>query len=606
MNAPSGSSSESSTPVEMNSTNPPTLSPNVPLATETSSAPTPSTTNNVTFATPPPPEDNTTTNITNNVTDNRHLQDQQKSGKFFIISHPQNGKVLYEFDSRTELSIQNHNFAPLGIAHRPAYGNYDSGLDNTNDVLMWGSGRGSSGGQGGATSGETLLYQLPQGFDISAAAISATVTQSFGQPRVMESVAWVTSTQPTFSTNGLDVYFTISGNRLIGWNDGRKFDVVANFGPISLPFGIEQDFGAGRPIVMAMDDTLLLLGSTDNDALFAIDSKSGVIVWNLTGLGTDSLLTTPQLSPDGDVAYFGKKNSVYAVNITDGSLLWGETGFQHPSNVASDPPMLADFSLSLTGEHLYYSRSGPSISAIEVATLIPTEAPVAPTSIPSSMPTLSSSMMPSSSPSLSLSMSPSSSSMPSMSTLPSQSSSPSLDPNFIFPSSSPSMSSLPSSSPTILQSDGPSFMPSNVTSMSPPTQASLTTSEPTTSEFIAEPVTSVPSPSSNDSPSSSSSSAAELNGNSEDGSSSPLLSTTAVIGIAVGGGIGLILMLGAICYVYKKKSGEDDGVDREWARSNNNNSQQNAGGGTEGLAFQYEVEEGQPHQPRYGEGELRW
>ena len=65
-------------------------------------------------------------------------------------------------------------------------------------------------------------------------------------------------------------------------------------------------------------------------------------------------------------------------------------------------------------------------------------------------------------------------------------------------------------------------------------------------------------------------------------------------------------MLGAICYVYKKKSGEDDGVDREWARSNNNNSQQNAGGGTEGLAFQYEVEEGQPHQPRYGEGELRW
>ena len=186
-----------------------------------------------------------------------------------------------------------------------------------------------------------MLYQLPQDFDISM----NTVTQSFGQPRVMESVAWVTSTQPTFSTNGLDVYFTISGNRLVGWNDGRNFDVVANFGPISLPFGIEQDFGAGRPIVMAMDDTLLLLGSTDNDALFAIDSKSGVIVWNLTGLGTDSLLTTPQLSPDGDVAYFGKKNSVYAVNITDGSLLWGEAGFQHPSNVASDPPMLADFSL---------------------------------------------------------------------------------------------------------------------------------------------------------------------------------------------------------------------------------------------------------------------
>ena len=44
-----------------------------------------------------------------------------------------------------------------------------------------------------------------------------------------------------------------------------------------------------------------------------------------------------------------------------------------------------------------------------------------------------------------------------------------------------------------------------------------------------------------------------------DGSSSSL-GMPAIIGIAVGGGLGLILLVGAICYVAKKRNSED-GVD---------------------------------------------
>ena len=89
----------------------------------------------------------------------RQLQ-VEKSGKFMILSHPSNGASVYEYDSRDELSITKHNFAPLEIARNPEYGNYDGGEANRHDILMWGSGRGDN-----ARQGETLLFQLPKAFN---------------------------------------------------------------------------------------------------------------------------------------------------------------------------------------------------------------------------------------------------------------------------------------------------------------------------------------------------------------------------------------------------------------------------------------------------------
>jgi len=507
----------------------------------------------------------------------RNLQNPEKSGKFIILSGS-DGELVYEFDSRSELSIQNHNFAPVGIAHNPSYGNYNGGQDNTNDVIMWGSGR---GGNSGSTSGETMLFQLP--------ANQFNGDLSKFKPRVMESVSWTTSTPPTFSSDGLDVYFAVSDNRIVGWNEGRKFDVVSNYGPKSLPFGTDGiDDGASRPIVLANDDELLLIGSTDNYALFAVDAKSEEIVWTLEALGREYLMTIPRISPDGSRVYFGKKNRVQSVNVTDGTEFWR---YSHPSNTDGDAPMLADFTLSENGEYLYYSRSGSSISALEVASVMPTPAPVSPTVSPSQSPVIATSK-PSMVPSSSSSMPPSASNGPTTTNPPTLSTSPTIDPDFIYPSSSPSISLLPSSTPSISQTptEG-SPPPSKLSSSETTTDAPATSFESVWGTF--PPTESKPT---FDNPTLSSTGDLNSSTNTQDEESSSSLGMTAIIGIAVGGGIGLILMLGAICYICKKKKGGDDGVDRDWAASNTSSQPRQ----DDGTQFQYDVEDS--HHQRYSQG----
>eukprot|EP00571_Detonula_confervacea_P003708 CAMPEP_0172319398 /NCGR_PEP_ID=MMETSP1058-20130122/37541_1 /TAXON_ID=83371 /ORGANISM="Detonula confervacea, Strain CCMP 353" /LENGTH=883 /DNA_ID=CAMNT_0013034425 /DNA_START=65 /DNA_END=2713 /DNA_ORIENTATION=- len=511
----------------------------------------------------------------------RNLQATDRSGKLVILSHPLNGELIYEFDSRDEFSIQKHSFAPAGIARQPEFGNYNGGSDNTNDVIMWGSQPDNGEPR---QQGETMLFQLPKGFNVSEVPVDI----SQFRLRVLESVSWTTTVRPTFSASGLDVYFAMSGNSFTGWNKGQRFDVVANLGPIPLPLPPDSDgvdSGASRPIVLADDDSLLLLGSTDHDTMFAADSESGGSEWMLADMGTNSLFTTPLISSDGDIAYFGKKNSVHAVNLTDGSQLW-EDGFQHPSNTASEPARLAEFSLSSTGEFLYYARSGSWISAVRVANVIPTLSPLSPTSAPSSMPSSASSS------------SPSESVMPSTSLTPTISTSPSVDPDYVPPSSSPTLTILPSSSPSVSHSDSPSALSSNVPSL-PPSITPLTTLAPLTSSPVVTEVVTEAKPSSspivtppNASPPSS---AAELLDSSSDENSS--LSTTAIIGIAVGGGVGLILLLGIICYAWKKKKGEDDGVDINWQTDNAN---ENVVGDEE---TKFQAGGGGDEE---GEGQLRW
>ena len=396
-----------------------------------------------------------------------------------------------------------------------------------------------------------------------------------------------------------------------------------NFGPVRLPPGTDgTDSGAFRPIVLANDDTTLLVSSTTNEILYHTENVAGGIIWTLGNLGS-TRFTTTRLSPDGDVAYFGKANTLNAINLDDESQLWGVNGFVHPSNTPSDSPTLADFSLSSTGEYLYYCRSGASISGLRIADLVPTAAPVVPTSTPSYMPSPASSTE------------PSESSMPSTSIHPTRSNGPTIDPEYIPPSLSPTLMVLPSAMPSLVQSGAPSTTPTLTSS--PSGQASpvegSSTSSPTTSPIAVEegtptssPVTkqvstavaptsspsgapnsptftqpTVPPPPSANPPSA----AAELPDDTIESESSTSLSTAAIIGIAVGGGVGLILIIGMIYYALKKKN-DDDGVDRNWQASNETSSG-NPGRQEDGTTFQYGDEEhnAQSNQ-RWGQGELRW
>lgn len=146
--------------------------------------------------------------------DGRRLQQgDENSGYFVILSHALDGEVVYRFDSRSVLSVQQHYFAAAEIAHAPRFGNYNGGRANRNDVVMWGSLPGGTGDQ----MGDTLLFQLPIGFNASQEPLD---TSKF-RVRALESVPWTTLTKPTFSASGLDVYFAISGNRITGWNNGE-------------------------------------------------------------------------------------------------------------------------------------------------------------------------------------------------------------------------------------------------------------------------------------------------------------------------------------------------------------------------------------------------
>jgi len=486
-----------------------------------------------------------------------------------ILSYPQNGETVYEFSSRSAFGIQQHNFAALDIAHDPDYGNYNGGGGNSNDVLVWAS---LTPGGNAVTQGDTLLFQLPKGFD---AFDDADVDTSEFAPKILESVPWVTNTRPTLSKSGLDVYFVVTGNQYTGWNKGKKFDRIANLGPTQLP---PQDLDTLEssfvPIVLAADDTLLLVTSTTRDAMFAIETESGTgILWTINEMSTEGAFTTARISPDGEIVYFGKDNSVHSINLSDGTPLWGKNGY----SASKGDAMRAEISISSTGEFLYYNSIGSTITGLQIADVVPTASPV---------------MSPSGKPSFVASQSPSASMVPSLSIVPTITSLPSVDPDYIPPSTSPTTTlvptdtlGLPSTSPSVAQSASPSTpaaepddeIDAMITDspVTPPTASPVMQTEtedlPTASPVISTDFN--PSPS-----------AAVEDNNVQNEDSS--LSTTAIIGIAVGGGIGLILLIAIIWYICKKKS-EDDGVDTSWQQADDDH---HAGGVEEGTTFQYGAE----------------
>lgn len=514
----------------------------------------------------------------------RQLQ-AQKSGRFIILD-VYTGNVVYSFDSRSDFTIRKHEFGPLGIARRPVYGNYAGGEGNTNDVVMWGSGS----GQDDDNVGETLLFQLPKGVDTTN--VESTVPPLLNQfeTRVMESVSWTTKTPPAFSKDGLAVYFLISGDRLTGWNNGQKFDIAPNVGPVDLTVANSVSGMIQRPIVLIDDDKTVLVGV--QDAMYGVDVSRAPasIWWKLDNFGSGAAFTTPQITPDGTMAYFGKTGALHALNLTaGGALLWEDTnGYVDPFSAVSQIT-IADFSLDASGQTLYYCRGGSdTITALKIGELVPTEDPTS---------------SPSVAPSVTASMAPSTSMAPTLSMIPTN------DPDYISPSMSPSET----------LSDAPSFMPSVKPTVSP-TKSLSPSFKPVLEPAFAYPGSPTPDapptapPNTNTAAGAGNPTSLASTKNDENTSTIPL-SMAAIIGIAVGGGVGLILLLGSLCYVCRKKpckGGGDDGVDTDWQSSNDANQQmQFSGGGGEGggngegeTPFQYGDEESDGNQ-QHGEP-LKW
>jgi len=544
----------------------------------------------------PPAEGEPTTEQTG-----RQLQAPEKSGRFIILN-ADTGNVVYSFDSRSDFTIRKHEFGPLGIARRPAYGNYAGGEGNTNDVVMWGSG---SGTQNDDSVGETLLFQLPKGFDTTSLASSASLVNQF-ETRVMESVSWTTEIAPTFSKDGLSVYFLISGDRLMGWNKGQSFDIAPNVGPVNLSTTNSDTGRIQRPMVLTNDGKTVLVGVQDTMYAVDVSSSPASISWQLDTFGSGAAFTTPQITPDGTMAYFGKTGALHAVNLNDSSLLWEDTnGYVDPFSSTSQITM-ADFSLDASGQILYYCHGGSdTITALRIGELVPTEEPT---------------VTPSVAPSAIASMSPSMSMAPTLSMVPTHGS------DYIFPSVSPSVtlsgapSLLPSVKPTVspTKSPYPTIIGGGSVAIQPDFTFDVNVDAPTPTASPSNTTATATIAGGGGNPTSTSLASTKENEN----SSSFPLSMPAIIGIAVGGGVGLILLLGSLCYVCRKKpckggGGEDDGVDTDWQSSNEAKRQMqfSSGGGGGGLGgggegqnqhdqtpFQYGDEESDGH----GGGPLKW
>lgn len=522
---------------------------------------------------------------------NRQLQAPKKSGRFIILN-ADNGNVVYSFDSQSDFTIRKHVFGPLGIARRPAYGNYAGGEGNTNDVVMWGSGSGNDD-----SVGETLLFQLPKGFDTttSSLASSATLANNQFETRVMESVSWTTEIAPTFSKDGLSVYFLISGDRLTGWNKGQAFDIAPNVGPVDVSDPTSTTGGIQRPMVLTNNDKTVLVGAQHTMYGIDVSITPASILWQQDTFGTGAAFTTPQITPDGTMAYFGKTGALHALDLdAGGTLLWGDTnGYVDPFSSVSQITM-ADFSLDASGQILYYCHGGSdTITALRIGEVVPTEAPT---------------FQPSASPSVTASMSPSASMIPTLSMNPTYGS------DYIFPSASPS----------VTVSDAPSTVPTVKPTVSPtkskyPTTTTVIEGGGDAGDFTFD-VVSSPTPTVSPGNNTTSSTATNGGGGSslvstkeEENASSFPLSMPAIIGIAVGGGVGLILFVGSLCYVCRKKpckgrgSGEDDGVDTDWQSSNDEaNRQMQFSGGGGGADNQTPFQYGDEENDVYGGGPLKW
>ena len=510
---------------------------------------------------------------------NLQLASGTNTGKLVILSHSRSGEPIYEFDSRSLSNVQRHAFAAAGIARSPRYGNYVGGEGNRQDVVMWASKGGTD-----VRRGETFLFQLPKDFDPTVAGDA--ITDDF-EVRVLESVGWTTDTPPTFSSDGLAVYFARSGNRYVGWNEGREFDVISNFGGELPP---TDTSAAIRPVVLTDGDEKMIIEAADHDRIFAVDTTgpdATGIYWLVDGLGVQSIPTTPIVSPDGEVIYFGKGSAIYGINATDGARLWGQDGYVQDTAVPF--AIRAEMSLSSTGEFLYHQGEGMSITALRVAEAIPTPAP---TGGPSFRPSIASSVMPSGAPSVVASELPSTTTAPTESAVPTESFSPSHDPEYIFPSmipslapsvvasSGPSRSFAPSDSPTGVAPDGTVAGPGlpTVSPVMPPTLIPVTPS-------VVLPPSTIPG----DDPTQAVTSPDE---SSESSSLPSWLTNTAIIGISVGGGVALILMVGAIWYVARRKGGGDDGLDTDWQAQNSQHGGGGPGGGDDGGAmFEYGEED---------------
>jgi hypothetical protein len=129
------------------------------------------------------------------------------TGHFSVLDMTQDGAIIFTESVVDVDPGRIFPYGPLGVAHNPTGGNYDSGQSNTNDIVAWTSS--VDGGTGGV--GFIRGFQLPVDFEPNSADSLNTVP--------FHDAGWNAIAHPTFSEDGQDLFVGIRQSRVQAWVD---------------------------------------------------------------------------------------------------------------------------------------------------------------------------------------------------------------------------------------------------------------------------------------------------------------------------------------------------------------------------------------------------
>ena len=314
-------------------------------------------------------------------------------GHFFVISAALDGTAFYTQSNSTS------PFSPPGIYHSPAEGYYDTGVGNTNDIIIWSVA--PKPGNNPVGDGAIFGFQFPVDFDDTSSGENVAYIQLGAVGRDFQ-----TNNPPVLTNEGRSLYWGVSRSSYRAWvgspsspglprfrfDGGHRFSRELKFNDI---FRGESVFAA--PALSSDPLEPFMFGSSAS-AQFA------KLTWDFNEtleivVTTDSFVTTTAKIDDDKFVYYieSANGRVHQANFEDLSDRFAiDLNFEVEGESA----------LSKDGSILYVASTNGNITALQLGeipetpspTSSPTVSTMPPTSSPTKAPTTSPTEAPTTSP----------------------------------------------------------------------------------------------------------------------------------------------------------------------------------------------------------------
>jgi hypothetical protein len=295
----------------------------------------------------------------------------QSKGIFTVLNTQavSNGQIpiLYEYVNETS------PFSPIGYYHNPAYGYYDGGEFNTNDLFIWGYDTALGSTQVGP--GQMFAFQMPM--------------DPSGTPEValLGDRDFQSSTAPVLTNSGLSMYWAVTRseqNCWVGNNDTkREFFNRGRTNKVSFERGDPAFISSRASPSLSHGATVaseqVVFGPGAASEIFRLNYNYTKVLFVNTSFVVSSKVA---VSPDNLYIYYATQDAVLAqLDAETLETVW-------TINLAG--PVYADIALNEAGTVLYVSDGNGVVTAYTVASSsAPTPSPTAPgtSDFPSASPT---------------------------------------------------------------------------------------------------------------------------------------------------------------------------------------------------------------------------